>query len=765
MISPLSLTLGLLVLLPKTQDKRPSAATLLEQARILAEEKAEPKAALEVLLNKIICRSDLSKAQFDKAARMISIYSGGKPPAASAREAQNPLPRQDLARLIEKEIDDYLGGKRKARDNILWYGKPALPVLIARLRRTWFKAGVAELLVPLIFSDIDPRGTASFLRDLRERGPKGLRTVVALNWTARSLRDLETVDKSWEPLLEELMLWVRSTEEWENVLWTFSNYLKPDDLVQLLLEKKAKWDPILVAELLTSRKDIVRLKNPKPLFRIVLREADKAYAGKPAYGLGRYIFLWLLRQNGGFEVFVRVLGVRDWSMHKDYKTDIKTLHSFPDAEHGLVALFSQMMTWGNKLTPYMFLDYCLRNVWKDPIDRPSPELRKHLLEAMGILNRRQREIEVRSTKGLKFKYMWGALKGLLLLRVAGAPQEFQESLWKAAIGDRIVPRFPDLGLKGGSRPRYEPGQWGVGALLLSRVASKKPLLPTTMSDEAKLRLYLHNLAMGNVRNARDLFLKLETVFLPEATREKLLQALLSTKDLFKNHKKLRGKNVWALIPRAWAMLPQAKARSVLQEILEDASIPGPDLTPLLELAIAREEDPVAFLTWVRAKRKGLAPDAFLWIESPKRSMEYFDLLTAWILEDPSAVDMNPGGVDIMVVFSGLLRAYPSKKGETFLGTLLLSNNKSVREAARQVLDDWKRIAVSRAQSESEGIRAQLWKKTANEHGISVRTLALKGLFALSDKRAWLLLSDWLESKDADLKQAAEAMAAQIRAGK
>jgi hypothetical protein len=247
-------------------------------------------------------------------------------------------------------------------------------------------------------------------------------------------------------------------------------------------------------------------------------------------------------------------------------------------------------------------------------------------------------------------------------------------------------------------------------------------------------------------------------------REKLFREFDTRKDLLEGQKQQGYTRVWTLLPRAWNLLPWPKARIILQELLEDSSVSGAELRGLLMSTIEREENPLEFLHWVREQRKSLTPDAFLWV-IPRASQEYCDMLIDWIQEDPSAVDPNKGGVPTMVQFSEVLRKFPSQESERFLRTLLLSRNTSVQDAAREVLDDWKRIDEGRARSNNAEIAAALWKKADKTPAVLVRTLALKGLFDLGDKKAWLVLSGWLESKEAALREAAEELAGQIRSGK
>ena len=134
-------------------------------------------------------------------------------------------------------------------------------------------------------------------------------------------------------------------------------------------------------------------------------------------------------------------------------------------------------------------------------------------------------------------------------------------------------------------------------------------------------------------------------------------------------------------------------------------------------------------------------------------------------EDPTAVDILSMSRNIWVVLIHRIRAFRSARSELFLGTLLVSDEGMVREAARQLMDDWSRIAEIEAQSASQDLREALRKKTDRTHAVIVRTLALEGLFDLGDKRAWLVLSYWLESEDAALRKAAEELARQVQVGK
>ncbi|HHI81352.1 MAG TPA: hypothetical protein ENK02_15415 [Planctomycetes bacterium] len=730
------------------QGNRPSPETLLEKARILAEERGEPKKAVNLLVNKVICRQDLSRSQFDRAARMIASYSGGKPPKEQETQLSPQVPR-DLAAGIKKELHAYLSGNGSYKA-VIWYGKVAFPILQETLKEEYFRPYYAQKILQLLW-DVEPEATIRFLEELRKKGSSSL------------LRILDRALRSIRPRIQGALYqkWVRELFAWAEISPDPLALLSPSfpnmdgDLFLAFLEKRPKNLPLFKALAL-----YLRDHRPVPMTHsdVFLQQIRDALENKGT-ALTKLVHPnalvpWLLKQEGGFKLALSLfthpgLGRVAWAK--------KTIQSsnLPPAAEGIPLFLEVLEKKPRSIFAWEALANCLE-VWEGELPKATPSLQKSLL---GLMDRFVKSFSESPRKEIP----WGARKipVRLILGTREADLQFQLRLWEKAL---LVWRMLEFDLTAppqAGRFRNPKVVGGPELLLYRWERIDQEVLSKGLGLERRIQFvvrFLISKAMEKdtrtTRTFQSLFNEVPSmgpVYVPMDWRVPFFRALVRNPLLLEENVKRRGTS-W------FRWLPEEEAKKVFFRLLKNPKVSGYSFRGFFWSQIQKEKNPAAFMRRLLQERPQLDPNFFI---SEKVEKSYADLLLDW-LESRGSSWMNQRGV---VHLPALFVSYPSPKAKAFLGKLLLSKVEKARKNAAQVLEDWKRLDELRQEQKNQALRKKLWGIVKGKLPIPARIVALEGLFDLGDKAAWLTLSQWLSSEDRELRGAALEFSRRRKAGR
>jgi hypothetical protein len=707
------------------QDNRPSPSTLIEKARILAEEKGDPKKALLLLLDKVICRNDLSKAQFDQVVKMIAIFNGWKPSQKGVHpSAQRSNP--DLEEWIQKEIEAYLQGKGNPQ-NILWFGKEAFPPLLAILKSKYLKPGLAGKIVPLLFG-LDPEQSASFLKKVRMKGLVRFREIIAQSLSPQYL--FAKKNSSVPVLAKELLEWIPLTQGPDRTLKRFGQFFSPNQILSFLEHPSPSLSESKVLQVFISTRELHALPNPKAFLegvRKTLRGEKKERFWRLRF---RSLIPWVLAQQGGFEVALEAFSVPEkiWKQ-KSWKREWMESPFFPKEEEGIQGFYSFLSHHPNSFPAWASLVTCLKDVWKKPFEEISLPLQKTLLQLVGLLKK--------NANYHPWDQVSERVLSHLLSRIRLASPEYQFKVWTKALGVRLPIRF---------------SQGGPEILLFQERRDGRYLFPGRLTLDQRIKIFLQAFEQGQEVN-RNLVESLfqgkkwrSSFFCSSKTKNGFFEGLLAKKALLKKTLRKHGSS-WL------ALLPKKRAREVFSQLWEDPEIDVHSLREIFWEEFQKDPHPKEFFQWALKKnphlphsflsslsyaglKKRCAPVVLDWIESTD---------TSWIHESWASY------------FPKVLVPLYSPRAKRILGRFLGSRNEKARKNAAQVLDLWKRLENLKTSEEDSKLRNQLWAIVHGTQPIPARIVALEGLFDLRDKRAWLVLSQWVGSENEQLRRAATAL--------
>ncbi|GEM_PF-2601977 len=313
---------------------------------------------------------------------------------------------------------------------------------------------------------------------------------------------------------------------------------------------------------------------------------------------------------------------------------------------------------------------------------------------------------------------------------------------------------------------YGADSIGVESIFLYSKATGKPLLEFEFTMDQKKTLFQAALREGEASRMAYLFsgpsnFERRGLFLPSSEREALGPLLLrDAKALLKIiHGRLERVYYVTFLP--WETIPFAEAKERILKLItalqESPWDPFGHAREMLFLPLLRiTPDLKKLISELPALPVQVEPSwLFNSTGGVRWNEESFYSALSWLEKaDPSW----PDHLDLTSYFA----RFPSPRGKPYLARMLLSKNGKIRAGARQVLDDWARLEGVKKEAEARTLKAKLLERVGPDKPLPVRIAALQGLFDLGEKRAWLLLTDWLESKDPKLRAAAEKLSNRVQ---
>ncbi len=725
------------------QGSRPSPETLIEKARVIAEEQGNPKKAVLLITEKIICRADLSKSQFDRAVRMLSIYLGGKPPKAQEKPFP-PIAQIDLVSGIQKEISAYLAGKGSFK-SVTWYGKTAVPYLLETLKQNYFRPGYAEKIIRLLIA-VDLKSASSFLRKLRKNGPSPFRDIVE-----RALHQASPgkPSEAQKLFLKEILAWAETSPDPIGLLRPTFRYLDEESFMTFL-EKHPKNLDVLKA---LSR--FLRTRKPAPLARSevflnLVKEALKTKDPRFPQEMRAYRLVpWLLKQQGGFQV---VLALFSHPKLELGSLENRTLRGsiLPSASKGLPLFLEVLRMKPRSRVVWESLYSCLE-IWKKELNEPSPLLQKGLLQLLS------QAVAYSESKNGQSVRLASRITVQLIASTQASPASFQVALWEKALQIHYNLEFRISTPGWEHNPQTRQLGFGPEVLLFQWKDRKKPLLSQTLDEEQRIQIVLKALGRSQFQFTRPFYEVISPnnfqggYFVPQDLRVGFIRAMSKHRDLLEKVLKKQGA-MWLVL------LPKDEAKRLFFQLWKDPKIPYFSFASYLWERLRQEENPEQFLKRALQERPDLTP-AFISYGQVEKS--YANLLMDWIeSHGPSWIHER-----WVARLPSLLVALPSQRSKAFLAKLLLSRVALARKNAAQVLDGWKRLEEIQQGQKDRDLQKQLWLLVNSAQPIPARIVALEGLFDLGDKAAWLTLSRWLGSDNKALRAAALEFSRRRKAGK
>ncbi len=723
------------------QDSRPSAATLIEKARVLAEEQGHPQKGALLLLDKVICRHDLSKAQFDRVSRLIAIYLGGKPPKESPTQAA-PNSQGELQKGIQSAVQAYLAFGKHPYQEVLWYGKDAYPFLLEQLKRRYFSPGIANKILPFLIH-LDPAQTASFLRVVRTKGSEKFRTIIAKSLTPNFLR-LEK-NPGMEALWNELLKWMSLSPKALEILEAYGWFITPSQILTLLKNPPPGISTAQVFNSYLRSQGPRTLKSPGPLLGVVqelLMEKNREHLHDFSFGR---LYPWLLAQPGGFRLALRAFAFPELRP-KPWSWNTVKYFSFPKVEEGLPTFVSFLEESPSSALAWETLSLLLQRVWKSNGTPPQASLHPVLLRMLDLLapyslTQHGRRVSSDIVTGV-------------LGWAEDADPTFLMKLWEKAsyvkAKVRLLLKSPDPDplldiheVAGG--PELFLYKWKkAGTFVFSKS------LDTAQRIQLFLSALKNGMGMQNTLTRQILSGESERlpVTCPPEIRTLFLEALFKDTQLLTEFLKKQG-SYWL------GNMPPEKTKMLLIKVWKDPNFDVTLLSSLFWGQLQREKNPIEFFEWALEKRPNLPPS---FLAGVKLKSSYADRVLDWIETLPSSWVNGYEARNLVEALTPI----PSSRAKSLLGRLLISHSQKLRQKAAQVLDAWKRVEEVRNAQKNRDLQNKLWGMVHSNLAIPARIVALEGLFDLGDKRAWLVLSQWLASGDKVLEAAATKLAERRR---
>ncbi len=291
---------------------------------------------------------------------------------------------------------------------------------------------------------------------------------------------------------------------------------------------------------------------------------------------------------------------------------------------------------------------------------------------------------------------------------------------------------------------------------------EQQVFPSQLDEAQRIQLVLFRLKQAKFRQDSGLYRLFSTknrrgeLFVPLKTKKRFLAALAGDKELVK-----------IVLPRfgsSWfTFLASSQEERLFADLWKDPEIPTPFLADAFWKGMKKMKNPKAasfFFQWATRIRPWLTPDFLASYEATLRP-EWAEILLNWVLKTDSKWVHQSWASRI----PPFLLPFPTPQGKEILGRLLLSKVEKVRREARKVLDDWKRLEELNRGEKNKDLEAKLHGIVASGASIASKVVALRGLFDLGDKAAWLLLARWLDSDDPKLKAAGLALAQEFSFGR